>query len=119
MFDSIAERRIQEAMSRGEFDNLPGRGKPLPKDEIDRLPEEMRMAYIILKNSGYIEGAVPRPEQTDSVDPLIDRCIAAEEENSRNNGKCRKKIKLFMGKTGTKILQGRYCNSIIKKISGR
>ena len=28
-FDKIAERRIQEALDRGEFKDLPGRGKPL------------------------------------------------------------------------------------------
>jgi Domain of unknown function (DUF1992) len=26
---AIAERRIQEAIERGEFDDLPGKGKPL------------------------------------------------------------------------------------------
>ncbi len=29
-FESIVERQIREAQERGEFDNLPGSGKPLP-----------------------------------------------------------------------------------------
>ncbi len=29
-YESWAERQIREAMERGEFDNLPGAGKPLP-----------------------------------------------------------------------------------------
>lgn len=29
-FGSVVERRIREAMERGEFDDLPGAGKPLP-----------------------------------------------------------------------------------------
>ena len=29
-FASIAERRITEAQARGEFDDLPGHGKPIP-----------------------------------------------------------------------------------------
>ncbi|HTP06437.1 MAG TPA: DnaJ family domain-containing protein [Nitrospirota bacterium] len=41
----IAERKIREAMARGELDDLPGKGKPLAMDEfpayrdrnIDRL----------------------------------------------------------------------------------
>lgn len=36
-YESLAERRIREAQERGEFDNLPGAGKPLdlgdPNDE--------------------------------------------------------------------------------------
>ena len=30
IFESLAERRIREAAERGEFDNLPGAGQPLP-----------------------------------------------------------------------------------------
>jgi len=29
-FESLAERRIREAAERGEFDDLPGSGQPLP-----------------------------------------------------------------------------------------
>lgn len=30
VYESVVERRIREAMERGEFDDLPGTGKPLP-----------------------------------------------------------------------------------------
>ena len=33
--ESIAERKIREAMERGEFDDLPGQGKPLRLDDRD------------------------------------------------------------------------------------
>ena len=50
----LAERRIEEAIARGEFDNLPGAGRPLDLDDEDPLwPEEVRMARRILKNAGY------------------------------------------------------------------
>ncbi len=29
-WESVAERRIREAMERGDFDDLPGSGRPLP-----------------------------------------------------------------------------------------
>ena len=32
----VAEQHIRNAMQRGEFDNLPGKGKPLPAEEIGR-----------------------------------------------------------------------------------
>jgi hypothetical protein len=50
----IAERKIEGAIARGEFDNLPGAGRPLDLDDIDPLlPEALRMAQRILKNAGY------------------------------------------------------------------
>ena len=33
--ESIAERKIREAMDRGEFDDLPGQGEPLKLDDRD------------------------------------------------------------------------------------
>jgi hypothetical protein len=35
---SLAEERIQDARSRGEFKNLPGRGKPVSKDHLNDSP---------------------------------------------------------------------------------
>ena len=48
----IAERRIEEAIARGEFDNLPGAGRPIDLEDYDPLmPPEARMAWRILKNA--------------------------------------------------------------------
>jgi hypothetical protein len=47
----IAERKIQEAILNGELDNLPGKGKPLNLDDDSHIPEELRLAYKILKNA--------------------------------------------------------------------
>jgi len=54
----IAERRIAEGMSEGLFDNLPGRGRPLALEDLSHLAPEMRLAYIVLKNSGFLEDGV-------------------------------------------------------------
>ena len=47
----IAERRIEEAVARGELQGLPGEGAPLDLWEDPLVPEEMRMAKRILKNA--------------------------------------------------------------------
>jgi hypothetical protein len=47
----IAERKIQEALKNGEFDDLPGKGKPLRLEDDSQIPEELRLAYKILKNA--------------------------------------------------------------------
>jgi len=54
MLDFLAERRIAEAVSRGELDDLPGAGRPLDLDDGAFVPEELRVAYRILKNAGFV-----------------------------------------------------------------
>ena len=42
---AVTERRIQEVIERGEFGDLPGKGKPLDLVEDDRtVPAELKMA---------------------------------------------------------------------------
>jgi hypothetical protein len=50
-FDRIVEALVKEAMERGEFDNLPGKGKPIDLTEYFETPEEVRMVYSLLKNA--------------------------------------------------------------------
>jgi hypothetical protein len=45
---------IRDAMARGEFDNLPGHGKPLNLDSYFSAPEDLRMAWSVLRNAGYL-----------------------------------------------------------------
>jgi hypothetical protein len=52
-FELIAERKIEQALARGELDDLPGEGRPLDLDDDALVPEDLRMAYRILKNAGY------------------------------------------------------------------
>lgn len=51
-FYRIAERRILEALENGEFNNLEGEGKPLNLEDDLWVPEDLRIAYRILKNAG-------------------------------------------------------------------
>ena len=50
--DSV-EAQIREAMERGDFDNLPNKGKPLDLSDWEKTPQHLRMSYSILKNAGY------------------------------------------------------------------
>ncbi len=53
-FDALVEEKIQEAMARGDFDNLPGAGKPLDLDSYFAAPEDLRMAWSVLRSAGYM-----------------------------------------------------------------
>ena len=51
-FERLVEALIQQAMERGEFDSLSGKGKPIDLTEYFETPEEVRLANSILKNAG-------------------------------------------------------------------
>ncbi|GEM_PF-520555 len=53
-FERLAEEKIRNAIAAGEFDRLPGKGKPLIFDDPIGLRAEDRMAYLVLKNSGFL-----------------------------------------------------------------
>ena len=50
----IAERKIEDAVARGDLQGLPGEGRPLELADDPLVPEELRMANRILKNAGYV-----------------------------------------------------------------
>ena len=81
LFAVIAERRILEAMERGEFDDLPGKGKPLNlSDDDPMVPEELRMAYRMLSNAGLLP---PELEVRKELLRLQDLLDAVQDEGER------------------------------------
>lgn len=69
----VAERKIEEAIEQGLFENLPGMGRPLDVEDISHLPPELRMAYTLLKNGGYIE-KLPEAGKIVSTRELLEQC---------------------------------------------
>jgi hypothetical protein len=54
VLERLAEERIRDAIQRGEFDNLPGRGKPLDLEDDRHIPDDLRLAYKVLKNAACL-----------------------------------------------------------------
>jgi hypothetical protein len=52
--EKLVETIIKEAMARGEFENLPGQGKPIDLTEYFNAPEDVRVAQTLLKNAGMV-----------------------------------------------------------------
>jgi len=52
-FDKIVEELIKKVQERGEFDNLPGQGKPIDLSAYFEMPEDVRVAQSVLKNAGF------------------------------------------------------------------
>ena len=86
-FQKIAERRIQEAIKDGALDDLPGAGKPLVLEDDSHLPEDLRMAYKVLKNAGCMPPEVSLRKEIARTEDLL-----AGMEDTR--AKCRQIKKL-------------------------
>ena len=69
--DVLAERRIDEARARGEFDNLPGSGAPLELDDDALVPEELRVAHRILKNAGLLPPQLEPCREIRDIEALL------------------------------------------------
>lgn len=76
----IAEERIQEAIRNGEFDNLPGMGKPIKYEDDSNIPEELRMSYKIMKNSGCLP---PEIEERKEIQQAKDLLASLTDEQER------------------------------------
>src|SRR5215213_3369582 len=65
--ESAIEKQIKEAMARGEFDNLAGKGKPLDLEAYFNTPEDLRMAYSILKSNDFVPEEVELMKEISSL----------------------------------------------------
>ena len=78
---TVAERKIREAMERGEFDDLTGKGRPLAMEEdLAGVPAELRMAYRILKNAGFLP---PEVELRKEIATLRELVNSLEDDEAR------------------------------------
>jgi hypothetical protein len=79
-FEALVERRIEAAMARGEFDHLPGAGRPLALDDDPLVPAELRVACRLLKNAGYVPPELEQIAQINQLLGAISRADLAEGE---------------------------------------
>ncbi|MNO40767.1 hypothetical protein D3C76_309250 [compost metagenome] len=70
----LAEQRIQEAMRSGEFDELPGHGKPLELEDLSGVPEELRMSFKIMKNAGLLPEEVMLRKECVTLEQMLAAC---------------------------------------------
>ncbi|NCO59338.1 MAG: DUF1992 domain-containing protein [Deltaproteobacteria bacterium CG_4_8_14_3_um_filter_51_11] len=69
--DNIAERKIREAIENGEFDDLPGAGKPLVIEDDSNVPEDLRLAYKILKNADFLPPELELKKEIRQMEDLL------------------------------------------------
>lgn len=67
----LVEEKIKQALKDGDFDHLPGHGKPLPKDEFAHLPEEVRNSYRILKNANMLPEEMVLKKEISELEDIL------------------------------------------------
>ena len=70
-FDKIVEERIREAIERGELDNLEGKGKPLNLEDDSHLPDDLRLAYKVLKNANCLPPELELRKEIKTTEALL------------------------------------------------
>ena len=115
----IAERRITEAIRDGHLNIRAWHNKPLPPNNDSMIPPELRMAYKILKNAGYLPPEIETKREIQQLEDLLAGC---DDEHTRL--KQMKKLnclilKLNTMRGGTVNLESQedYYRKIVERIS--
>jgi hypothetical protein len=76
----IAEQKIAQAMKEKDFTDSQWKNRPLPLEEDRFVPEDLKIAYKILKNAGYLP---PEIEDRKEVKRLEDLIAVTEDAHER------------------------------------
>src|SRR5262245_12470737 len=77
--ESLIEQIIREAMEKGEFDNLPGKGKPLDLEAYFATPADVRLGYSVLKSAGCVPEEVALMKEIESLKEKLAVCEREDE----------------------------------------
>jgi len=70
-WERIADQKIREAQREGQFDNLPGQGRPIDLKEYFSIAGEWRMAYDLLKKSGVMPGEMQLKKEIEQLEQQL------------------------------------------------
>lgn len=73
---------IRAAIAKGELDDLPYKGEPIPLDNDRTVPEELRMAHRVLKNAGYVPGEVSAMQEVAALQEQLAQAQDPQEQGA-------------------------------------
>ena len=118
-FQKIIEKRIQEALERGDFDHLPGCGEPLKIEDDSHIPDDLRLAYKILKNANCLPPEVQLRKEIRQMEDMLEN-IPDEKELYRQVKKINYRIMRLnmMGKKSPLLEESEiYFKRIVDKLA--
>lgn len=72
-FRAWVEARIRAAEREGKLSNLPGEGKPLPRDVADDLPAEERFQVLLARSVGHVPEEIALMKEIELLREQIDK----------------------------------------------
>ena len=115
-FEKIVEERIRDALRRGVFNDLPGSGKPIRFEDDSLVPEELRLAYKILKNADCFPPEIQIRKEINRTEDLLSG-MGETAEKYRILKKLNFLIMKFNAIRGTNILSElpqRYASNLVE-----
>ena len=82
-WETVADRKIREAMEAGEFDNLPSKGRPIPLDLEPFEDPSLWMAHHLLQVNGFAPPWIDESRQIDEECARLHAEIAAARAQGR------------------------------------
>ncbi len=79
-FQFIAEQKINKAIENGELKTEGWKDKPLDLSNDHMVPDDLKMAYKLLKNAGYVPPEVEARKEISRLEQLI---ATTEDEHTR------------------------------------
>ncbi len=118
IFDKLAEERIREAIDRGDFDDLPGKGKPLDLEDDRHLPDDLRLAYKILKNAGCLPPELELRKEIRTTEALLSGIQDTQEKYKQMKKLNYLVMKLNMSRRGSVALEENqvYYEKVVDKV---
>lgn len=80
--DAIAEQKLAAAIAAGEFDALPGFGRPLELEDLSQIDEELRAGYLLLKGANALPEEVALRKEWLTLGDLLRACEHARERTA-------------------------------------
>jgi len=115
----IAEQKILKAMEEGDLNSPRWKNKALPLEDDHMVPDDLKIAYKLLKNSGYLP---PEIEERKEIKRIEDLIASTEDEHERL--KQMKKLNVLLMKVEEKrafksniATQEDYYRKVVEKIS--
>jgi hypothetical protein len=75
----VLDAQVRAARERGEFDQLPGHGKPLQLDDLDHLPSEQRLAALVMRSMREVPVALSLVREIRSLRKTINQSQCDQE----------------------------------------
>jgi hypothetical protein len=116
----LVEKRIEEAIERGEFRDLPGAGRPLELADLSRVPDDLRASYLLLEGANMLPPEMELKRDISRIDQLIAACTDEVElrdlRERRNSSALR--FALLMERRGFNPALHDYAEKIAAKLPG-